>query len=184
MKIAVLSGLTLATCLALQAAAPGAAPIIIGSTNAFKTNAPLSNPEAASVISNDLDKLSYSFGLNMGSQLKAQDIEANPEIILRGLKDGLGGKTPLMTQQEINDVQAYFRKELQAKYQAKQAELRDKNKTEGEKFLAENGKKRRRQNDGVGPSIQGDQGRHRAEAKSFRPGQSSLSRHDVERKGI
>jgi FKBP-type peptidyl-prolyl cis-trans isomerase FklB len=141
MKIALLSGVTLATCLALQAAAPGTVPIAIGSTNAFKTNAPLSNPEAASVIKNDIDKLSYSFGLNMGSQLKSQDIEANADVIFRGIQDGLGGKAPLMTQQEIQDVQSYFRKELQAKYQAKQAQLREKNKTEGEKFLAENAKK-------------------------------------------
>jgi FKBP-type peptidyl-prolyl cis-trans isomerase FklB len=141
MKIALFSGLTLAGCLAIQAAAPGVAPFAAASTNAFKTNAPLSNPDAASVIKNDMDKLSYSFGLNMGSQLKSQEIEANPEIILRGIQDGLGGKTPLMTQQEIQDVQAYFRKELQAKYQAKQAQQREKNKVEGEKFLAENAKK-------------------------------------------
>src|SRR5881394_3463303 len=64
MKIALLTGLTLATCLAIEAAAPGfGAPP--ASTNTFKTNAPLSNPEAASVIKNDVDKLSYSFRLNM-----------------------------------------------------------------------------------------------------------------------
>jgi FKBP-type peptidyl-prolyl cis-trans isomerase len=141
MKIALFSGLTLATCLALQAAAPGVGPAATLSTNTFKTNAPLSNPEAASVIKNDLDKLSYSFGLNMGSQIKSQEIDANAEVIYRGIQDGLQGKTPLMTQQEIQDIQAYFRKELQAKFQAKQAQMRDKNKAEGEKFLAENAKK-------------------------------------------
>src|SRR6185295_18408707 len=97
MKIALLSGLTLATCLAIQAAAPGIAPIAV-STNIFKTNAPLSNPEAAGVIKNDLDKLSYSFGLSMGSQIKSQDIDVNPDLIFRGLQDGLQAKTPLMTQ--------------------------------------------------------------------------------------
>jgi len=136
----IFSGLTLAACVAIQAAAPGLVTSP-ASTNAFKTNAPLSNPEAASVIKNDVDKLSYSFGLNMGSQIKSQDIDVNPDVIMRGLHDGLGGKTPLMTQQEIQEVQSFFRKELQAKFQAKQAQMREKNKIEGEKFLAENAKK-------------------------------------------
>lgn len=140
MKLVLLSGLALAACLGIQAAAPGLG-IPPASTNTFKTNAPLSNPEAASVIKNDVDKLSYSFGLNMGTQIKNQDIDVNPDLISRGLHDGLGGKTPLMTQQEIQEVQAFFRKELQAKFQAKQAEMREKNKAEGEKFLAENAKK-------------------------------------------
>src|SRR5215210_179004 len=74
MKIALLSGLTVATCFAIQAAAPAARLVPpAASTNAFITNAPLSNPEAASVIKNDLDKLSYSFGLSMGSQIKGQE---------------------------------------------------------------------------------------------------------------
>ncbi|HEY6227311.1 MAG TPA: FKBP-type peptidyl-prolyl cis-trans isomerase [Verrucomicrobiae bacterium] len=140
MKMVLLSGLALAVCLGVQAAAPGLG-IPPASTNTFKTNAPLSNPEAAGVIKNDVDKLSYSFGLNMGSQIKNQDIDVNPDVILRGLHDGLEGKTPLMTQQEIQEVQAFFRKELQAKFQAKQAQMREKNKIEGEKFLAENAKK-------------------------------------------
>lgn len=144
MKTVLFSGLALATCLAIEAAAPGAAPAFVApptSTNTFKTNAPLSNPEAASVIKNDVEKLSYSLGLNMGNQIKAQEIEVNPDVIFRGLQDAIQGKNPLMTQQEIQDVQGYFRKELQAKFQAKQTQLREKNKTEGEKFLAENAKK-------------------------------------------
>ena len=140
MKLVLLSGLVMAACLEVQAAAPGLG-IPPASTNTFKTNAPLSNPEAASVIKNDVDKLSYSFGLNMGTQIKNQDIDVNPDVILRGLHDGLEKKTPLMTQQEIQEVQAFFRKELQAKFQAKQTEMREKNKIEGEKFLAENAKK-------------------------------------------
>jgi FKBP-type peptidyl-prolyl cis-trans isomerase FklB len=143
MKIALFSGLIVATGIAIQAAAPTAItnhPSALN-TNTFKPNAPLSNPEAAGVIKNDVDKLSYSFGLSMGNQIKAQEIEVDADVIFRGIKDGLQGKNPLMTQQEIQEIQNHYRRELTAKREAKQAQLREKNKVEGEKFLAENAKK-------------------------------------------
>jgi FKBP-type peptidyl-prolyl cis-trans isomerase FklB len=150
MKIAFLTGLTLAAALVAHAAEPAKRPATISaspnklpaaSTNAFVPNAPLSNPEANAVLKNDVDKLSYSFGLNMGSNVKAQSIEVNADAITRGIQDGLQGKTPLMTPQEIQQIQDHFRRELMAKREAKIAEEKEKNKAEGEKFLAENAKK-------------------------------------------
>jgi FKBP-type peptidyl-prolyl cis-trans isomerase FklB len=142
MKIAFVTGLTLAAALALQAAEPIAVPGSAGApTNTFKANAPLAKAEANEVLKNDVDKLSYSFGLNMGSNIKAQSIDVNAEAISRGIQDGLAGKDPLMSQQEIQAIQDHFRKELMAKREAKAAEMREKNKAEGEKFLAENAKK-------------------------------------------
>src|ERR1043166_7353275 len=116
MKIAFLTGL-LSAGVALGAAEPAA-------TNAASTN-------AAGVLKNDVDKLSYSFGLNMGSNIKAQSIDVNADIICRGLQDGLGGKQPLMSPQEIQQVQDTFRKELVAKREARAKELKEKNKAEG-----------------------------------------------------
>jgi FKBP-type peptidyl-prolyl cis-trans isomerase FklB len=154
MKIAFFTGLSLAAALTAIAAdtAAGAAAssvkpvgaptnVFAASTNTYVPNAPLSKPGANEVLKNDEDKLSYSFGLNMGSNIKAQSIDVNAESIYRGIKDGLEGKDPLMTPQEIQQVQDHFRKELMAKREAKAAEMREKNKAEGEKFLAENAKK-------------------------------------------
>jgi FKBP-type peptidyl-prolyl cis-trans isomerase FklB len=141
MKIAFLTALTLAATLALHAADPVGGPGAAAPTNTFKPNAPLSKAEANEVLKNDVDKLSYSFGLNMGSNIKAQSIDVNAESIFRGIQDGLSGKDPLMTQQEIQAVQDHFRKELMAKREAKANEVREKNKMDGEKFLAENAKK-------------------------------------------
>jgi FKBP-type peptidyl-prolyl cis-trans isomerase FklB len=149
MKIAILTGLTLAAALSVFSAEPvtvrpsGGPGFSAHSapTNTFVPNAPLSNPEANKVLKNDVDKLSYSFGLNMGSNIKAQSIDVDAEAIYRGIQDGLGGKTPLMTQQEIQSIQDHFRRELMAKREARASEMREKNKAEGEKFLAENAKK-------------------------------------------
>lgn len=125
MKIAFLTGLALAACIATHAADPAPAPAA----------------DANSVFKNDIDKLSYSFGLNMGSSIKANSIDVNEEMIFRGIRDGIGGKQPLLTQQQIQEIQDKYRKEMLAKREAKNKELREKNKGEGEKFLADNSKK-------------------------------------------
>jgi len=147
MKLVYWSGLVLGSCLALQAAdAPAAAPKFNAPTlnNAIPaTNGPivLSNPDAAAVLKNNYDMLSYSFGLNMGNNLKMNEIEVDTNLIMRGLVDALHGSTGLMTQAEIQKVQDVLRREIMSKREAKSKRLGEKNKAEGEAFLAENAKK-------------------------------------------
>jgi FKBP-type peptidyl-prolyl cis-trans isomerase FklB len=86
------------------------------------------------VFKNQKDKLSYSIGMDIGKNFKGQSIDINPDVFLKGLKDALSGEKPLMTDQEIRETFALFQQELTAK-------LGDKNKKEGEAFLAENKKK-------------------------------------------
>jgi FKBP-type peptidyl-prolyl cis-trans isomerase FklB len=93
------------------------------------------------VLKNKKDKVSYSMGINIGTNLKKESIDVNPEALSRGIKDALSGSKPLMTEQEINETMTDFQKELIAKQQARLKELGEKNKKEGEAFLAENKKK-------------------------------------------
>ena len=90
---------------------------------------------------NQKDKVSYIIGMDIGTNLKKQSVEINPEILLRGIKDGLSGNKPLMTDQEMKDTIAAFQKEMQAKQEEVNKKMGDKNKKEGETFLAENKKK-------------------------------------------
>ena len=85
------------------------------------------------------DKVSYTIGLDMGNSLKQQKIDVDPKILARGIKDGLSGAKPLMTEQELKDTVAGIREELMARQKeqmAKQQEemkvLGEKNKKEGE----------------------------------------------------
>jgi len=93
------------------------------------------------VLKDQKDKVSYSMGINIGSNLKKESIDVNPEALIRGIKDALSGGKPLMTEQEINETMMNFQKELIAKQQSRLKELGEKNKKEGEAFLAENKKK-------------------------------------------
>lgn len=87
------------------------------------------------------DKVSYSMGMNFGEYLKKQDIEIKTDILVQGLKDMLAGKKTLLTEQEYHDTMAAFQKEMMTKQMEKSKQLGEKNKKEGEAFLAENKKK-------------------------------------------
>jgi FKBP-type peptidyl-prolyl cis-trans isomerase FklB len=80
------------------------------------------------------DKQSYAIGHDMGNNLKKNGIEIDPDLIVKGLKDALSGGKPLLTEQESKDAIATMQKEWAKNFS-------EKNKKEGEAFLAENKKK-------------------------------------------
>jgi len=87
------------------------------------------------------DKLSYSIGFDMGSNIKRNEIDVDPNIVTKAIKDALSGGTPLMTEQERREAISALQKDLAAKQQEKMKAAGDKNKKDGETFLAENKKK-------------------------------------------
>lgn len=93
------------------------------------------------VLKDQKDKLSYSIGMNIGNNFKKQSIDVNTDALIQGIKDALSGGKTLMTEQEVNETLMNFQKEMVAKQMAHQKELAEKNKKEGEAFLAENMKK-------------------------------------------
>jgi len=93
------------------------------------------------VLKDQKDKLSYSIGMNIGNNFKKQSIDVNTDALIQGIKDALSGGKTLMTEQEVNETLMNFQKEMVAKQMAHQKELAEKNKKEGEAFLAENKKK-------------------------------------------
>ena len=88
-------------------------------------------------LENHSDKVSYSVGLSYANTWKDREYEFDLDVFLQGLKDGIAG-TPQLTDQEMRAVLNTFQTEHRAKQDAKRNELGEKNKVEGEKFLAEN----------------------------------------------
>jgi FKBP-type peptidyl-prolyl cis-trans isomerase FklB len=80
------------------------------------------------------DKVSYSFGLNVGFNLQRQKMDLNPDAFMAGLKDALSGKQPQLTEEQVREVMTQFQKDMDEK----QKTAAQKNQTDGEKFLAEN----------------------------------------------
>lgn len=88
------------------------------------------------------DKISYSIGMTVGKNLHKDSIAISPEAFLRGVLDaGLDSAARLMTDNEIQETMTAFQKDMQAKAGERARALAQKNKVEGEAFLAENAKK-------------------------------------------
>jgi len=87
------------------------------------------------------EKISYIIGMDIGMNFKKQSVDIDPDLVARGIKDGVSGAKPLLSEQEAREVMASFEKEMRAKQEAAQKVAGEKNKKQGEAFLAENKKK-------------------------------------------
>ncbi len=92
-------------------------------------------------LKTDKDKASYAIGMDMGTSLKKNDIDVDPEVLSQAIKEVMAGKKTLMTVDEEHATLSTLQKGLQDKMQTKMKALGEKNKKEGEAFLAANKKK-------------------------------------------
>lgn len=83
-------------------------------------------------------RASYIIGFNLGSSLKQQEINVTPDLIIQGLRDGLGGSQALLTDEEMQAAMTEFQQSLMARQQEKMQAAGAKNKKEAEDFLAAN----------------------------------------------
>lgn len=93
-------------------------------------------------LKSDKEKLSYSIGMDIGEKLKQQSIDVDTELLARGLKDRYGGGKTILTEDEARQAFTEFQKRQMAKQAETMRILSEKNKADGEKFLAENAKKK------------------------------------------
>src|SRR2546423_10336474 len=80
------------------------------------------------------DKASYSIGLNIGFNLKRQNVELNQDAFLAGMKDALNNRKPALSEQEVRETMMAFEKDIQGKQQ----ERAKKNQADAVKYLTEN----------------------------------------------
>ncbi len=93
---------------------------------------------AAPALNTKKDKVSYAIGADLGKKLKTSEIDVDPAVLTRALKDTLTGAKAEMTDDEIRATLMDLTKDLQAKQAAAAKETGDKNRKEGEAFLAAN----------------------------------------------
>ncbi|MFM7289401.1 MAG: FKBP-type peptidyl-prolyl cis-trans isomerase [Bacteroidota bacterium] len=86
-------------------------------------------------LKTELDTVSYSLGVNIGSNIKQQGVtKLNLNALMKGMEQALAGDSTWLNDQEaMNAIQGYFTKLTEAKGA--------ESKKAGEAFLAENGKK-------------------------------------------
>lgn len=116
-----LSVVALTSCLAASAAAQEQIP-------PARKSAPAPAPQSQQ------ERAGYALGLDIGRMLKARAIDADLTFLTRGIRDGLTGAKPAMSDKEVQETMQVVQKEAQGRVAAR-------NKAEAERFLAANAKK-------------------------------------------
>jgi len=117
------------------AAPPAKAPATAPTAKAPAAGAP------AAGFKTQKEKLSYAIGMEMGKGVKAQGLDVDSAILSQGLKDALTDAKPQMTEDELKQVINDLQQGMRQKQMQMQEQAAAENKTKGEAFLAENGKK-------------------------------------------
>lgn len=94
------------------------------------------------------DIVGYGVGLDIGRNIKKSELDVNPEAVAAGIRDGLTGAKPKLTDEQIQQAMQAVQQEMMKKQMAKAEEEKAKsavegakNKKDGEAFLAANKKK-------------------------------------------
>ena len=90
------------------------------------------------VLKGPKEKRSYALGMDLGNQLRRQAVEIDPDLFRQGLNDALSGSKPLLTEDEVRATITELQNELMKKQAEAAKMLAEKNRKEGEAFLAAN----------------------------------------------
>ena len=88
-----------------------------------------------------LEKVSYFYGTQMGNQFQEMGVEISVDSLASGVKDTLEKKEPKYSREELMATMGQFEQAMNAKMQKEMSEAAGKNSAEGDKYLAENGKR-------------------------------------------
>ncbi len=87
------------------------------------------------------EKVSYAIGLNIGSNMVKDSLDLDYAALLQGIKDAsLDTSKRMMTLDDVRKTLMAWQQEMQKKQMDRQQAAGEKNRLEGEKFLAENKK--------------------------------------------
>ena len=85
-------------------------------------------------------RISYTIGLNIGKDFKTQEVEIDTAALMAGVRDGMAGSAPRLTEEQMKNEIKTFREGMIAQQETKQKSLGEKNKQQGAEFLAKNAK--------------------------------------------
>jgi len=100
-----------------------AAPLLAGGTNA---------------LADDKSRVSYAIGMMFAERWKQEGVDVDPDLVLRGLKDGQSGGPTLMSRQDMQNLITTFQQTLADRQQKMREAALSRNKAESEAFLEKN----------------------------------------------
>jgi len=96
---------------------------------------PVAAPPAAKA---DMKQVSYIIGMNIGRNMKEQEIPLNVEEFVVGLRAGLAGEQSRVKEEDVQKIIADFQNEMTAREEERTKRQLVENKKAGEAFLAKN----------------------------------------------
>ena len=84
------------------------------------------------------EKRGYALGVELGSDVARQNMDVDPKFLMQGMTDGLSGGQLLMTVEDLNVILAQLQKEQGERMALDRKQYAEKNKKDGEAFLAAN----------------------------------------------
>jgi FKBP-type peptidyl-prolyl cis-trans isomerase FklB len=142
MQISYLSS-TLVLVSSLLASNAMAAPAAANTKNTATTSATTNSQNQPQAQDNnnqavDMNKVSYSIGYTMGTNLVEQFEQLNQAELLKGFQQGLAKAEPTISKDEMQQSLIAFQRNAMQQRMDDLKKLAETNKQEGEKFLAEN----------------------------------------------
>jgi FKBP-type peptidyl-prolyl cis-trans isomerase FklB len=99
---------------------------------------PAAKSPATPALTTKKDRFSYALGMNLGSNLKKQNVPVNEALFARGLKDSMAGAKTLLTEDEARAVMMEMQTEFRKQQEEKAKAMGEANKKDSEAFLAAN----------------------------------------------
>jgi FKBP-type peptidyl-prolyl cis-trans isomerase len=87
------------------------------------------------VLKTEEDKASYAVGVDMGRNLRSVGANVQVEPMMRGLRDGLSGAKPVLSDPQIHQLMAAYRADLGRKQQVAMQRVKMDNQEKGDKFV-------------------------------------------------
>jgi FKBP-type peptidyl-prolyl cis-trans isomerase FklB len=87
------------------------------------------------------EKTSYAVGAQMGSDMRRYGMEVDPNVVVRGFSDAYSGGKLLLNDQQMSEILAGVSKMMAAKGPELMKQDAERNRQEGDAFLAQNARK-------------------------------------------
>ena len=109
--------------------------LLLGEWYYYKYNA------SPAIIVTAMDSVSYSIGVDIGKNMKTQELDINDKAMFAGWSAAFNGEDLKLTEEDMLATLNNFRKVMQEKSQLKAQQQSEENLSAGEAFLAENANK-------------------------------------------
>jgi FKBP-type peptidyl-prolyl cis-trans isomerase FklB len=121
-----------------RAKAPAASTTPVTPKKSPAAKAAPSSAAAPLALKTPKDKASYAIGLNIGRSMHKDSVQVDPNILARGLRDGMAGRKALLTDDEMKDALTTLSNDVRKFQEEKMRVAGETNKKAGETFLAAN----------------------------------------------